>query len=112
MPGALAGLFCAALILRADPVQHQRMYRKRDLPNALPVERLDHLLNGPGWPRFEASAAEGFGIMETFDAIRSLVTEQLGGGELPLREVSLLPPPEPPKQSFWQHWRDRLSQRS
>ncbi|HEU4326549.1 MAG TPA: GTPase domain-containing protein [Roseiflexaceae bacterium] len=52
-------------------------YNKRDVPKAVPVERMDHYLNRSGWPRFLSSAAEGYGIMETFDAIRALVTTQL-----------------------------------
>jgi signal recognition particle receptor subunit beta len=43
-------------------------YNKRDLPVALPVERLRALLNPGGAPDFEAVASQGRGVNETLKA--------------------------------------------
>lgn len=46
-------------------------YNKRDLPNAAPVEYLEYLINqGPHrWQSFEASAARGYNVLTTLNAI-------------------------------------------
>ena len=43
-------------------------YNKRDLPVALPVERMRALLNPGGAPEFEATASQGRGVNETLKA--------------------------------------------
>lgn len=52
-------------------------YNKRDVPAALPIERMDHYLNPHQWPRFEAVAEEGVGVLETLHALGQLVVSQL-----------------------------------
>ena len=44
-------------------------YNKRDLPNLIPVETLNNLLNPRRQPFFEASALNGVGVFESLKAI-------------------------------------------
>ncbi|HVP14920.1 MAG TPA: hypothetical protein VMS88_05215 [Terriglobales bacterium] len=64
-------------------------WNKRDVPAALPVERLRAALNPAGAPEFEAIASEGKGVSETLRTICKAVLARLGSGE-PLQ------PPTPP----------------
>jgi mutual gliding-motility protein MglA len=50
---------------------------KRDLPSALPVERLKNLLERKGEPIIEAVASKGVGVYETLREIGRLVLAQL-----------------------------------
>jgi signal recognition particle receptor subunit beta len=50
---------------------------KRDLPDALPRERLERALNYRGLPCFEASAASGTGVFETLRGLSEQVLSQL-----------------------------------
>lgn len=52
-------------------------YNKRDLPDAVPVEQMEALLNYRGVPAFEASAVTGAGVFETLEAITGLVLTRL-----------------------------------
>ena len=52
-------------------------YNKRDLPIALPAERLRALLNPEGSPEFEAVAKEGRGVTETLRAACKAVLARL-----------------------------------
>jgi signal recognition particle receptor subunit beta len=53
-------------------------YNKRDMPNAVPVEQLDHYLNSSiKVPRFEAVASKGIGVFDTLKAISKLVISKL-----------------------------------
>ncbi|MEI6044432.1 MAG: gliding-motility protein MglA [Chloroflexota bacterium] len=53
-------------------------YNKRDVPNALPIEQLDHYLNSSiKVPRFEAVASKGVGVFDTLKAISKLVISKL-----------------------------------
>jgi len=66
------------------PDQLRRMpwifqYNKRDLPLAMPVERLRTALNAGGAPDFEATASEGRGVNETLKAICKGVLARLIG---------------------------------
>jgi signal recognition particle receptor subunit beta len=68
------------------PVQLERIPRvfqwnKRDLPAALPVERLRAALNPRGAPEFEAVACEGRGVSETLRTICKAVLGRLVVGE-------------------------------
>jgi mutual gliding-motility protein MglA len=68
------------------PVQLERIPRvfqwnKRDLPVALPVERLRAALNPHGAPEFEAVACEGRGVSETLRTICKAVLGRLVTGE-------------------------------
>jgi signal recognition particle receptor subunit beta len=52
-------------------------YNKRDLPSALPVEKLQQELNPGGAPGFEAVATTGVGVLETLAEATKLVVRQL-----------------------------------
>ncbi len=53
-------------------------YNKRDMPNAIPVEQMDHYLNSSiKVPRFEAVASKGIGVFDTLKAISKLVISKL-----------------------------------
>ena len=56
-------------------------YNKRDVPGALPVQKLDEFLNPPSlglnWQRFEAVATSGRGVFDTLKAISKLVISKL-----------------------------------
>ncbi len=52
-------------------------YNKRDVPGALPLERMRAALNPAGAPEFEAVASQGRGVSETLRAICKLVLARL-----------------------------------
>lgn len=52
-------------------------YNKRDVPGAMPIERMRALLNPGGLPDLEAVAREGRGVPETMRAICKLVLARL-----------------------------------
>ncbi len=52
-------------------------YNKRDLPNIVPVEELNRILNPNGVPYFEAVATQGIGVFETLKGIAKLVLLEL-----------------------------------
>jgi mutual gliding-motility protein MglA len=52
-------------------------YNKRDLPNALPVEKLNALVNKFGLPWSEAVAVQGKGIFESLKMMGKLVIDNL-----------------------------------
>ncbi|MCX7794776.1 MAG: GTPase domain-containing protein [Thermodesulfovibrionales bacterium] len=52
-------------------------YNKRDLPNVVPVEELNRVLNPNGVPYFEAVATQGIGVFETLKGIAKLVLLEL-----------------------------------
>ena len=55
-------------------------YNKRDLPDALPVERLNQLLNTSNAPTFEAIASTGQGVFPTLKALAAAVLESIHSG--------------------------------
>ena len=68
------------------PAQIERIPRvfqwnKRDVPAALPVERLRAALNPRGAPEFEAVACIGRGVSETLKTICKAVLARLGAGD-------------------------------
>jgi mutual gliding-motility protein MglA len=84
------------------PVQLERIPRvfqwnKRDLPVALPVERLRATLNPRGAPEFEAVACEGRGVSETLRTICKAVLGRLVVGERApaLQPAMVAPEPQP-----------------
>ncbi len=84
------------------PAQLERIPRvfqwnKRDLPAALPVERLRAALNPGAAPEFEAVASEGRGVSETLRTICKAVLARLGGeGRTPApRPVTVVPASQP-----------------
>ncbi|OGB88840.1 MAG: gliding-motility protein MglA [candidate division NC10 bacterium RIFCSPLOWO2_02_FULL_66_22] len=52
-------------------------YNKRDLPNVVPVEELQVLLNPNNAPWFEACAKKGAGVFETLKGVAKLVLNEL-----------------------------------
>jgi mutual gliding-motility protein MglA len=79
---SLADLGAQLVTLGLPPEQLRRMpwvfqYNKRDLPVAVPLERLRAALNPGGAPDFEAVASEGRGVTETLRAICKAVLARL-----------------------------------
>ena len=74
-------------------------YNKRDLPNALHVEKINRELNKFSAPHFESVATTGVGVEETLNGVTQLVLGNLvkkyglEGSEPLEREVQLLNPP-------------------
>ncbi|MCU0681090.1 MAG: ADP-ribosylation factor-like protein [Polyangiaceae bacterium] len=66
-------------------------YNKRDLPDVLPVEELERLLNAHGAPAVPTVAVRGQGVFETLDLITNKVLESFE--RRPVRALS--PPPSP-----------------
>ncbi len=52
-------------------------YNKRDLPNIIPVEEIDKLLNTRKLPAFEAVAVTGKGVFETLKSVAKQVLFEL-----------------------------------
>jgi mutual gliding-motility protein MglA len=52
-------------------------YNKRDLPNTLPLAELDRYLNKHGFPRFEAVATVGKGVLTTLKEISKLTLKYI-----------------------------------
>ena len=52
-------------------------YNKRDLPNIVPIEEMDKLLNHRTVPWFEGIATNGNGVFETLKAVAKLVLFEL-----------------------------------
>ncbi len=60
-----------------DSVPLILQYNKRDLPNAVATSSLEALLNGGGWPTFEAVASSGEGVVPTLKAVVAAVVREL-----------------------------------
>ncbi len=58
-------------------------YNKRDLPDALPVEELNKLLNPWGVPTFEATANTGQGVFPTLKGLAARVLETIHSNSRP-----------------------------
>jgi signal recognition particle receptor subunit beta len=58
-------------------------YNKRDLPVALPIERMRKLLNPDGAPEFEAVASQGKGVNETLKAACKAMLARLASDATP-----------------------------
>lgn len=58
-------------------VPYALQLNKRDLPTALPVDRLYQDLNYKGEPTFEAVAVNGTGVFDTLKAVAKLVLTEL-----------------------------------
>ena len=72
-------------------------YNKRDLPHAMPVDKLAEALNFEGYPYTEASALKGDGVMETFKLVSKITAKHLfarlkGGKSEPVKKAA---PPKP-----------------
>jgi signal recognition particle receptor subunit beta len=88
--------------LRANDIDPAEMpivlqYNKRDLPNALSVEKLNQRINTFGAPWYEAVAVKGIGVEETLKGVTALVFKSLagkyGGGQV--SGPTPAPPPSP-----------------
>lgn len=55
-------------------------WNKRDLPNIVPVEDLQHQLNKRNFPAFEAVATNGQGVFETLKMVSKSVLLNIKGG--------------------------------
>lgn len=84
--------------IRMHEIPLVMQYNKRDLPNALPVEKLEAELNQLGVPSFESVATTGIGVEDTLKAMTKLVLRELmqkygmeGEGALD-REIQVLNP--------------------
>ncbi|MEJ2191922.1 MAG: ADP-ribosylation factor-like protein [Nitrospirota bacterium] len=59
-----------------DNLPYAVQYNKRDLPNAIPVDEMESLLNPRAMPSFEAVATTGQGVFETLkDVARQVILE-------------------------------------
>jgi signal recognition particle receptor subunit beta len=63
--------------LTLDNIPWVLQYNKRDLANAMPIERMEKELNLKGVPSFEAVASEGLGVFATLKAISKLILNRL-----------------------------------
>lgn len=70
-------------------------YNKRDLPNAMPVERLNEALNRFNAPFYEAIATTGVGVQETLRHISKLVLLSLNDRYGSDRKRTANPVPQP-----------------
>lgn len=62
---------------RLEDIPYIIQYNKRDLPDALPVEEMDRLLNRDKVPSFTASALNGRGVLQTMTTISKMVLHRL-----------------------------------
>lgn len=88
-----------------DEVPMAIQYNKQDLPNVMTAEQMRPVLNPHGWPEFEASATEGFGVFDTLKCILKLVLDKAKTGGTapktaapPATEPAAAPPPAPKPQ--------------
>ena len=74
---------------------HVIQYNKRDLPDALPVDELERLLNPHGVPTFEGVANTGQGVFPTLKGLASLVLKHImserGAGGSNLAQTGVRP---------------------
>jgi signal recognition particle receptor subunit beta len=63
--------------LTLDNIPWVLQYNKRDLANAMPIERMEKECNIRGVPSFEAVASEGLGVFATLKAISKLILNRL-----------------------------------
>ncbi len=60
-----------------DKIPWVMQFNKRDLPDRLPVDEMEKMLNSWGATVYEAVATNGKGVYETFEGIASLVFRKL-----------------------------------
>lgn len=66
-----------ALEINDDALVASLQYNKRDLPGAVPVDRLEERLNPGGLPHHEAVARRGDGVVETLEEVGVRVVRSL-----------------------------------
>ncbi len=75
---------------------HVIQFNKRDLPDALPLEELNRLLNTYGAPCFEAVASSGHGVFPTLKSLAARVLEAIHAtGAAPTTPTPVVAPPRP-----------------
>ena len=62
---------------RLEDIPYIIQYNKRDLPDVLPIEEMDRLLNRDKVPSFAASALNGRGVLQTMTTISKMVLHRL-----------------------------------
>lgn len=67
----------ATYSINVEGIPHVIQYNKRDLPNIVPVEELERLLNPRNVPHFEAIATQGVGVFDTLKAVAKMVIKAL-----------------------------------
>lgn len=67
----------ATYSINVEGIPHVIQYNKRDLPNIVPVEELERLLNPRNVPHFEAIATQGLGVFDTLKAVAKMVIKAL-----------------------------------
>jgi signal recognition particle receptor subunit beta len=70
-------------------------YNKRDLPDALPVDELNRILNPHGFPTYEAIANTGQGVFPTLKSLAAKVLESIHGGTKPATPAAAPAAPHP-----------------
>ncbi|MCG3117036.1 MAG: GTPase domain-containing protein [Candidatus Manganitrophus sp.] len=63
--------------LNLDAMPFIIQYNKRDLPNVVPIEELNRVLNPRNVPSYEAVAATGKGVFDTLKELAKLVIMEL-----------------------------------
>ncbi|MCD6382612.1 MAG: gliding-motility protein MglA [Candidatus Hydrothermae bacterium] len=63
------------LSLNGDRIPITMQYNKRDLPDRLPVEKLEKELNVRGYPYYSAIAIKGIGVFKTLEGMIRKVIE-------------------------------------
>lgn len=63
--------------LQMESIPYVIQYNKRDLPNIVPLEELEKLLNPRGVPSFEAIATQGMGVFDTLKEVSKIVVRSL-----------------------------------
>lgn len=75
---------------------HVIQFNKRDLPDALPLEELNRLLNPYGAPCFEAVASSGHGVFPTLKSLAARVLEAIHAtGATPTPPAPAIAPQRP-----------------
>lgn len=65
--------------LTLEDVPYVLQYNKRDLPDVYTVDEMNKVLNPHGVPAYEAVAAQGPGVVDTFKAVSRLLLKKLSG---------------------------------
>ncbi|MFQ5780489.1 MAG: ATP/GTP-binding protein [Nitrospiria bacterium] len=63
--------------LNLDDIPFVIQYNKRDLPNVVPIDEMNHAMNPRKVPSFEAVAATGAGVFDTLKEIAKIVIFEL-----------------------------------
>ena len=71
---------------RLEDIPYVIQYNKRDLPDVLPIEEMDRLLNLDRVPSFAASALNGRGVLQTMTTISKMVLHRLRNVHRPTEE--------------------------